>query len=132
MAVASVEVKLRDAMIKRMNAFIFNSDTKELLDEIMHIEAKIIRLEKAKEKVPFRNSVSSFPTKDQKRELSFLEMQSISSLKADIEEIEEGLEVQRSKKETIENELYKLEEQEKARYNSISQIEKQNFEVNSY
>jgi len=131
MAMASIEVKIRDAMIKRLNDFIFNSDAKELLDEIMNIEAKLIRLEKTKGKIPFRNSFSSFPPRDliEKRDMNNQDMQFISNLKADLEEIEEIIEIQKSKKDTLENELHKLEDQERKRYNSVSLIEKQNFEV---
>ncbi len=127
MAITSLEVQLRDMIIKRLNSFILNSDVKELLDEIIDLEAKIIRLEKAKRKAPSNHSTRS-PSMNDIQDANPSETQA-NNLKSNLDEIDEALSILQSKRASLENELEKLELQERDRYNSLSQIEKQNFEV---
>lgn len=109
----------------------FNLDVKELLEEMLHIETRILKLSKTKEKVPLRHSMRSTSTLDptERKENSFLE--SRSTMKGDVDDMTEELEIQKAKRDTLENELSKLEEQERKRYDSLSMLEKQNFELKS-
>ena len=113
-------------MIRRLTAFIFNSDVKEILEELMSIEAQIIKTEKLKNKGHFKSlSITSASTNDP---LNF-QSKNQSTIKDDKEDINESLEMQKARKDLLESELGKLEEQERRRYDSITMIEKQNFEV---
>jgi len=115
-------------MIRRQNAFIFNSDVKEILEEITNIEAQITKTsvnnKQPGSKQSLRNgSLTSLSTNANDQ------AQTCSTIKDDHLEADETLDVQKARKDLLEMELSKLEVEERKRYDSIDLIEKQNFEV---
>ena len=119
---------LKDAMIRRLNKFIFNTDARELIEELMRIEAKMLAEERGREKIHPRNSLTSVSTDDhtEKKEASFVEFQATHSVRNDHEGTAE---LDRAKRGELEKELAELETQERQRYDTLYSLQKQNFEV---
>ncbi len=127
------ELKLKEAMIRRQNAFIFNTDVKEILDEITNIEAQIIKTSSVNHKQQPGSkqslrggSLTSLSTNANDQ------AQTCSTIKDDQLEADETLDHQKARKDLLEMELNKLEVEERKRYDSIDMIEKQNFEVKRF
>ena len=123
---------LKDAMIRRLNTFMFNIDAKELIEELMRIEARILAEERDKDRARHRSSFASVSTNDftEKKEASFTEFQATQSLRGEYDDKEETIEMSRAKRAKLEKELIELESQERQRYDALYLLQKQNFEVN--
>jgi len=122
------DLKLKEAMIRRLSAFIFNSDVKEIVDEIMSLENHIIKADKSKNKHSLRNgSLASLSTNA--NEHVYSQSQTCSTSKDEHAEVDETVDMQKARKDILEMELNKLEAEERKRYDSIDLIEKQNFEL---
>jgi len=125
---ANSDIKLKEAMIRRLSAFVFNSDVKEIVDEIMNLENHIIKTDKSKNKHSTRNgSLASLSTNA--NEHVYSQSQTCSTSKDDHAEVDETVDMQKARKDILEMELNKLEAEERKRYDSIDLIEKQNFEL---
>jgi chromosome segregation ATPase len=123
-----LELKLKEAMIRRQNAFIFNTDVKEILDEITNIEAQIIKTSVSHKQPGSKQSLRGGSLTSLSTNAND-QAQTCSTIKDDQLEADETLDAQKARKDLLEMELSKLEVEERKRYDSIDMIEKQNFEL---
>ena len=125
-----IELKIKDNQITRLRSFIFNQDILELLDDVLAIQEEMFR----KEKERFRLQMSephtaSFSTNfsAEKKSPNQSDFGTDFGVKQRISEIDDSIEMLRAKKGALEGELFKIENIERKKYDSMFILEKQNF-----
>jgi chromosome segregation ATPase len=140
------ELKSKEYLIRKYKNFIFNLEVLELIDEAAKANGEILLLEKQRKppQIKGRNNLDNSPdsmrnyqTASPARSYNPSEgggRRTHRTTAGGPQErmsatINETLEVLKAKKSSVENELYKLEMQEKKRYDSNADLEQQNFQL---
>jgi hypothetical protein len=113
----------------RLKSFIFNAEILEILDELTQVQEEIFKLEKEKFKAQLFDHNTASPSLSGTGKSHSPNKAFESTAKSRISEMEETLDMLKVRKNSLENELYKVELQEKRKYDSVYVLEKQNFQV---
>jgi hypothetical protein len=108
-----------------LKGFVFSNEAMEIIEELNNIEAKLNKAGHGKPRSLYRASLASLSTNDL---LDRKENRPLAE-SYNLDDDSENIEKLRARRESLKNELQKLEMMERKKYNSANVLEKQNFEV---